>query len=89
MKEYELITEAKKRGYRKGTPLNYNGMLPGIDSCEGDEFEIDEYGNLLAFAKPKHERKGFDDWRHDTIYQADSKKWTEIATRPVKDGINL
>jgi hypothetical protein len=69
-----LIEEAKNRGYRKGTPIRY--VPHAIDYVEGNYFE-EENGELKAYAKPKHERKGFDDERHDTLF--DGFKWVEIV----------
>ena len=70
----DLIEEAKKRGYRKGTPIRY--VPHAIDYVEGDYFEV-ENGELKAYSKPKHERKEFDDFRHDTLF--DGKEWVEIV----------
>lgn len=70
----DLIQEAKKRGYRQGTPIRY--VPHAIDYVEGDYFE-QEGNQLKAYAKPKHERKGFDDYRHDTIF--DGEEWVEIV----------
>jgi hypothetical protein len=72
----DLIKEAKNRGYRKGTPIKY--VPHAVDYVEGDYFEIVN-GNVLAFKKPKHERKSFDDERFDTLYNASKNKWVEIA----------
>lgn len=69
-----LIDEAKKRGYEKGTPIRY--VPHAIDYVEGDYFEV-ENGELKAYAKPKHERKSFDDFRHDILF--DGKNWVEIV----------
>lgn len=73
----DLIQEAKNRGYRKGTAIRY--VEHAIDYVEGDYFEINEDGDLLAYAKPKEERKGFDDDRHDTLYDGKTKEWVEIV----------
>lgn len=89
MSEQELIAEARRRGYHRGTPLDYKGMLPGIDYCEGNFFEVNQNGDLVAFAKPQHLRRGFDDWRFDTLYKAKTKTWTAIAGGPIEGGINL
>ena len=70
----DLIKEAKERGYRKGTAIRY--VAHAIDYVEGDYFEV-ECGELKAYAKPEHERKGFDDFRHDTLF--DGFKWVEIV----------
>jgi len=70
----DLIREAKERGYIKGTVIRY--FPHTIDYVEGSYFEI-ESGKLKAYAKPKHERKGFDDFRHDTLF--DGFKWVEIV----------
>jgi len=69
-----LVQEAKNRGYRKGTAIRY--VPHAIDYVEGDYFE-EENGELKAYAKPKHERKGFDDFRHDTLF--DGFKCVEIV----------
>lgn len=73
----DLIQEAKKRGYAKGVAIKY--VSHAIDYVEGDNFEIDEYGNVVAFAKPEHERNGFDDQTYDTLYDASINSWVEIA----------
>ena len=70
----DLITEAKERGYRKGVAIRY--VPHAIDYVEGDYFEV-ENGELKAYAKPEHERKGFDDFRHDTLF--DGFKWVKIV----------
>lgn len=70
----DLIEEAIKRGYRKGTPIRY--VPHAIDYIEGDYFE-EENGQLNAYEKPKHERKSFDDFRHDTLF--DGEEWVEIV----------
>ena len=70
----DLIQEAKDRGYRKGTAIRY--VSHAIDYVEGNHFEVED-GKLKAYAKPKHERKCFDDYRHDTLF--DGEKWVEIV----------
>ena len=70
----DLVKEAKERGYRKGTAIRY--VPHAIDYVEGNYFEV-ENGELKAYAKPKHERKCFDDFRHDTLF--DGFKWVEIV----------
>ena len=70
----DLIQEAKNRGYRKGTAIRY--VSHAIDYVEGNHFEVED-GKLKAYAKPKHERKCFDDYKHDTLF--DGKKWVEIV----------
>ena len=70
----DLIREAKERGYRIGTAIRY--VPHAIDYVEGNYFEV-ENGQLKAYAKPEHERKGFDDYRHDTLF--DGSKWVEIV----------
>ena len=70
----DLIREAKERGYKKGTAIRY--VHHAIDYVEGNYFEV-ENGELKAYAKPEHERKGFDDYRHDTLF--DGFKWVEIV----------
>jgi hypothetical protein len=72
----DLIREAKQRGYKKGTAIRY--VPHAIDYLEGDCFEI-EKGDVVAYAKPEYERKSFDDFRHDTIYNGTSKEWVEIV----------
>jgi hypothetical protein len=71
-----LIQEAKKRGYRKGTAIRYCNHI--IDYVEGDYFEMKD-GDVVAYKKPEHERKGFDDFTHDTLYCGTSKEWVEIV----------
>jgi hypothetical protein len=73
----DLIQEAKNRGYKKGVAIKY--VPHAIDYVEGDCFEIDESGNVVAYKKAEHERKGFDDFTHDTLYDSISKKWVEIV----------
>ena len=70
----DFIREAKERGYRKGTAIRY--VPHAIDYVEGNYFKV-ENGKLKAYAKPEHERKGFDDYRHDTLF--DGLKWVEIV----------
>ena len=70
----DLIREAKERGYRKGTAIRY--VPHAIDYVEGNYFEV-ENGEVKAYAKPQHERKGFDDFRHDTL--SDGVRWVEIV----------
>ena len=70
----DLIKEAKERSYRKGTAIRY--VPHAIDYVEGNYFEV-ENGELKAYAKPEHERKGFDDFRHDTLF--DGENWVEIV----------
>lgn len=70
----DLIQEAKKRGYKKGTPIRY--VPHAVDFVEGDYFEL-ENGEVKAYAKPQNERKGFDDDRHDTLF--DGENWVEIV----------
>ncbi len=70
----DLVKEAKKRGYKKGTPIKY--VSHAIDYVEGNYFEV-ENGKLKAYAKPKEKRKCFDDFRHDTLF--DGKEWVEIV----------
>lgn len=76
MTEQQLIEEAKKRGYRKGTKIQY--VPHAIDTVEGDYFEMDDNGDLNAYAIPANERKSFDDNRHDTLYNASKNKWVKI-----------
>jgi len=70
----DLIEEARIRGYRKGTPIRY--VPHAVDYVEGDYFEIED-GKLNAYAKPENERKSFDDFRHDTLF--DGVEWVEIV----------
>lgn len=70
----DLIEEAKKRGYRKGIAIRY--VPHAIDYVEGDYFE-EENGELKVYAKPESERKGFDDFRHDTLFNG--FEWVEIV----------
>lgn len=72
-----LIEEARKRGYRKGLAIRY--VPHAVDYIEGDYFEINENGDVVAYAKPKHERKCFEDFTHDTIYNAKYNEWVEIT----------
>jgi hypothetical protein len=69
-----LVEEAKKRGYKKGTPIRY--VPHALDYVIGSHFE-EKNGKVLAYAVPKHKRKCFDDNRHDTLF--DGKEWTEIV----------
>lgn len=80
--DQELINEALNRGYKKGTVIEYfPGENKGYDHVEGGHFEVDQYGNLRAYTKPKHERKGFDDERYDTLYFSESNQWTKIIEK--------
>lgn len=73
-----LIEEARKRGYRKGTKIRYEQPFGGneIDRVEGDYFEI-MGERVVAYEYPKHERTHFERRRFDTLF--DGKKWTEIV----------
>lgn len=73
----DLLKEAIKRGYRKGTAIKY--VPHAIDYVEGDYFEIAPNGDVEAYAKPAEERKSFDDNRCDTLYSASKNKWVEIV----------
>lgn len=70
----DLVKEAKERGYKKGTAIRY--VPHAIDYVEGNYFEV-ENGELKAYAKPKSERKSFDDFKHDTLF--DGFNWVEIV----------
>jgi hypothetical protein len=70
----DLVREAKERGYREGTAIRY--VPHAIDYVEGDYFE-EENGELNAYAKAPEERKGFDDYRHDTLFNG--FEWVEIV----------
>lgn len=69
-----LVEEAKKRGYRKGTAIRY--IPHAINYVEGNYFEI-ENGKVKAYAKPKYKRICFDDMRYDILF--DGKEWVEIV----------
>jgi hypothetical protein len=70
----DLVKEAQRRGYKKGTAIRY--VPHAIDYVEGDYFE-EVNGELKAYEKPEHERKCFDDFRHDTLF--DGFEWVEIV----------
>jgi hypothetical protein len=70
----DLIQEAKNRGYKKGTPIRY--VPHAVDYVEGDYFEIED-GELKAYSKPEDERKSFDDFKHDALF--DGVNWVEIV----------
>lgn len=70
----DLIKEAIKRGYKKGTAIKY--VPHAIYYVEGNYFELED-GCVNAYAKPKHERKSFEDETHDTLF--DGFKWVEIV----------
>jgi len=72
----DLIQEARNRGYRKGLAIRYCNHV--IDYVEGDYFELEE-GDVRAYKKPEYERKGFDDFTYDTLYDGISKEWTDIV----------
>lgn len=75
----KLIDEAVKRGYKKGSIIHYHPEKQSeTDILEGDYFEVDIKGNVLAFAKPENERLSFDDNRHDEIYNAESDQWVKL-----------
>jgi hypothetical protein len=61
----DLIKQAKEKGYKKGTAIRY--ISHAIDYVEGNYFEI-EKGKLNAYLKPKNERKCFEDFRFDTLF---------------------
>jgi hypothetical protein len=71
-----LIQEAKKRGYRKGLSIKY--VPHAVDYVQGDYFEV-ENGDVNAYSKPLEERKGFDDFTFDTLYNGTTKEWVEIV----------
>jgi len=73
----DLIQEAKNRGYKKGTPIRY--VPHAIDYVEGNYFEINDDGDVVAYNVPKESRKSFDDFRHDVLYESATKQWTEIV----------
>jgi len=73
----DLIQEAKNRGYRKGTAIQY--VDHATDYVEGDYFEIAANGDLKAYAKPREERKSFDDNRCDTLYNKSKDRWVKIV----------
>ena len=70
----DLIKEAIKRGYAKGVAIKYVPHV--IDYVEGDYFEVED-GQVNAYLKPEEERKGFNDFTHDTLF--DGEKWVEIV----------
>lgn len=72
----DLIQEAKKKGYRKGTAIRY--VPHAIDYVEGNYFEM-KGCCVVAYAKPEHERKSFEDFNHDTLYDGYTKEWVEIV----------
>ena len=76
----DLIKQAKEKGYKKGTAIRYVPHV--VDYVEGNYFEV-ENGELKAYAKPKQERKGFDDFKHDTLF--DGFKWVEIVDKIIKN----
>ena len=70
----DLIDEAKKRGYKKGTAIRY--VPYAIDYIEGNYFEVEN--NLLkVYVYPKRKRTMIKYSRFDTIF--DGVKWTEIV----------
>jgi len=75
----DLIKEAKKRGYRKGVAIRY--VPHEIDYVEGNFFEVNENGCVVAYAKHKKYRTSFEDEKHDTLYDAFSKEWVEIVNK--------
>lgn len=74
MNAHELINEARKRGYRKGTPIRY--VSHAIDFVQGEYLEV-QGAKLLAYNKPKHQRKSFDDFVFDTLF--DGERWVDIV----------
>lgn len=73
----DLIQQAKIRGYKKGTPIRY--VPHAIDYVEGNYFEINENGDVVAYNVPKEKRKSFDDFRHDVLYESATNEWVEIV----------
>lgn len=69
-----MISEARKRGYRKGMPIRY--VPHAVDYVIGDYFQ-EEDGKVNAYLKPPHERECFEDFTHDTLF--DGFKWVEIV----------
>lgn len=77
--EHELINEANIRGYRKGSIIHYFPDRQSVtDIVVGNYFEVDSKGNLNAYAKPKSERKSFDDFTHDELYNANNDSWVKL-----------
>lgn len=72
----DLIEEAYKRGYKKGTPIRY--VPHAIDFVEGEYFELLD-GDVVAYAKPEEERESFEDFNHDTLYSKENDEWVEIV----------
>jgi len=75
----DLIQEARKRGYRKGTAIRY--VPHAIDYVEGDYFQIVD-GQVRAYAKSEPERECFEDWKCDTLF--DGKEWVEIVNKSAR-----
>lgn len=73
----DLVSEAKLRGYKKGTPIRY--VPHAIDYVEGDYFE-EEDGKVKAYLKPLSERKSFEDLRFDTLFNG--VDWVERVDMP-------
>lgn len=73
-----LIEEAKKRGYREGLAIRY--VPHAIDYVEGNFFEIDEKGDVVAYKKEEDDRESFEDFKWDTLYSKSEDKWVEIVS---------
>jgi len=71
-----LIEEAKKRGYKAGTLIDYEGTLKGTDTLGDGEFAMKD-GKLI-----KYENKLENDHplarRYDTIW-SEKDGWTKIV----------
>ncbi|WP_272152184.1 hypothetical protein [Tenacibaculum aiptasiae] len=72
----DLIEEAKKRGYKKGSAIKY--VPHATDFVEGNYFEVAANGDLRAYEYPKKERTCFDKERFDTLYSKSENQWVEL-----------
>ena len=78
MNEKDLIQEAKDRGYRMGTIIDYESPLDGTDTLGSGEFCM-ENGKLIKYEKElKYDNPNFR--RFDTIWDKE-KGWVKIATK--------
>ena len=78
MNERNLIEEARRRGYRTGTIIDYEGQFVGTDTLGSGEFCVKD-GKLIKYEKElKYDNPSFR--RFDTIWSKE-RGWAKIATK--------
>ncbi len=80
----DLIKQAKQKGYRTGTLIDYEGQFEGTDTLGCGEFFIKD-GDLIKYENEV--KDDVSDWRrYDTIYSS-LKGWVKIVKS--KHGFHL